>query len=183
MRKEKDGKRGRKKKIIHVLDASAFVKPEGLNLSEEICVTTHDVMEELKSLQAKITFDIFIKGGMDVLYPDGECIREAMERAREIGGKLSDADLSVVALALYFKKRGKEVAVVSDDYAVQNLCVSLGIKFRSVGARGITHSIKWVKKCAHCNLRVDTDENICPRCGLSDFRWVPAEKNKLRRKN
>ncbi len=183
MREEKEGMEERKKKIIYVLDASAFVKPEGSRLSEEICVTTHVVMEELKSLQAKITFDIFLKGGMDVLYPDGECMKEVREKVREIGGKLSNADLSVVALALYFKKKGKEVVVVSDDYAVQNLCVSLGLRFRGVGVRGITHSIKWVKKCAHCNIRVDTDENTCPRCGLSDFRWVPAEKNKLRRKN
>ena len=96
----------------------------------------------------------------------------SMERVKEAAhgsgdlSILSEADISVVALALEMKERGSIVTVISDDYAVENLSTILGIKRVSVMTGGITKVVEWLIFCQGCG-KVFRDQGIqiCDVCG------------------
>jgi rRNA maturation endonuclease Nob1 len=72
-------------------------------------------------------------------------MRNVHETASGIGdvGVLSKADIEVLALALDLKKKGLSPAVVSDDYAIQNVSETLGIEHASLTTFGIARRFDW----------------------------------------
>ena len=105
-------------------------------------------------------------------------MKEVERGVEKLGDRVSKADVSVVALALELREKGKNVVVVTDDYSVQNLCSFFKMEFTPVATQGIRERVEWVKKCIYCNISVEEDE--CPRCGMHDFRFVPRKKKRLK---
>ena len=64
--------------------------------------------------------------------------------AEKIGDKkLSDADVSLLALASEFRRDKKDFTVVSDDYSVQNICRHLKIRFEGSVQGKIRNARSW----------------------------------------
>lgn len=108
-----------------------------------------------------------------------ESVEEVKEAARKTGDihKLSDTDIKVLAKALDEIKKGNEVVLVTDDYAIQNVAMSLGIRFDGILHRQISKEFKWVKVCRGCGRRIESE--ICPVCGSEAIiRRVKNDKNR-----
>ena len=88
--------------------------------------------------------------------------------ARETGdyAKLSEADISIIALALQLG-----IMLVTNDYAVANVATTLKIPVKSVAGKGITHTRRWIAYCSACGRAFGPNAKECRFCG-----------NRLRRK-
>ncbi len=138
---------------MYVLDASAFI-----NLSELFegeFLTTPEVVKELKDPKSKALLEA---KDVKVVDPKKEFIDVVKEKAGETGDILSEADASVLALALE-----KRAILVTDDYNIQNLCDELGIPFKRASERGIKKKFIRRKCCPNCGKFFEGEK--CPLCG------------------
>jgi UPF0271 protein len=114
-----------------VLDASAFVGIEDL---QGDFLSTPMVMDELRSQQARVLAQSLIDSGrLLVTVPEKLSVEKVRKAAKETGDlpKLSPADVEVLALA---SERG---TLVTDDYALQNVALHMGVPFQPMAAPGI----------------------------------------------
>lgn len=100
----------------YVLDASAFFHGRDMRVFQGRLLTTRQVVEELKDPRARAALEIL---PIEVVDVDPEKIAELARRARG----LSDADLSVLALAL---ETG--CVLLTDDVALAKAAGRLGIR-------------------------------------------------------
>ncbi|MCD6409565.1 MAG: hypothetical protein J7L98_04440 [Candidatus Verstraetearchaeota archaeon] len=160
-----------KPRRIFVLDASAFMYGYPSVVVEGEHFTPLAVLEELKSLQARAYADAVLSSKhVEVLPPPRECLEEVSKKAEQLGSLqvLSRADLEVLALALYLKKKeSAEVTVVSDDYDVQNVAAALGLRFQPLRTSGIKAVFKWIYYCPSCGkiYRQPQPSLRCEICG------------------
>ena len=79
--------------------------------------------------------------------PSRESIDEATKISRETGDldSLSETDLSLIALVV--EVRGH---LHTDDYRMQNVCSSSGLKWSPVETVGISETWYWELKCGGC---------------------------------
>ncbi len=159
---------------IYVLDACVFLSPRNREYLNEPCMTTYHVVNELKSMAAQITLDIFLKHGLVVTEPSRKSMQEVEMISKNNNEKISQADISILALAKELRGKGKNAIVVTDDYAVQNLCSILKIPYKGIEKEGIREELRWIKKCSVCGRRVKND--VCEHCGSKEFKFVPARK-------
>jgi UPF0271 protein len=87
---------------------------------------------------------------------------------------LSKADIEVLALALDLKETGLTPAIVSDDYAIQNVSETLGIEHASLATFGISQKFDWIYYCPACFRRYTTEDagQTCRVCGTPLKRKV-----------
>ena len=88
-------------------------------------------------------------------------VKAAAKKSGDIG-RLSDVDVSVIALAL-----DTGGIILTDDYSIQNVSVILGIEYRPVGAPGIRKVEKWNYRCNGCGKWFKENVDECPICGHS----------------
>ena len=148
---------------LYVLDTSVFAQGYAALFSDKAIVTVYMVSEEVKSSGALIQFDMLMKSGLRILNPSDESLKVVRACSKKLDDNLSETDMYVVALALDFKERGKNVRVVSEDNSIKNLCKVKGIKVVSVKNPDIERTIRWVRKCVACGRKTDSSE--CPVCG------------------
>jgi len=97
-----------------------------------------------------------------------ECTNGSLNKVREAArksgdaGRLSDVDVSVIALAIDL-----DGIVLTDDFSIQNVCGIMGIGYRSVGTGGIKRIERWNYRCTGCGKWYKEKENDCPICGAS----------------
>jgi UPF0271 protein len=105
---------------------------------------------------------------LQILNLDTKSIEKAVAAAKRTGDytKLSEADISIIALALQLK-----IVLVTDDYAVANVATTLKIPVKSVASKGITHTRRWIAYCSACSRAFGPNAKECRLCG-----------NRLRRK-
>ncbi|MCX8175821.1 MAG: ribonuclease VapC [Candidatus Bathyarchaeota archaeon] len=157
------------KKVL-VLDTPAFIV--GLNLSN-VCLplyTTPSIIKELKSFWVKVKCSTILDlKKLKVILPKESFLNEAFEASNETGDrqKLSEADLSVLALALELKVGGFNPAIVTDDFSVQNVAQHLNIECIPVIHNKIKFYIKWTWYCPACRRLFSSKESLksCPVCG------------------
>jgi len=159
--------------IIYVLDSTTFLEKYSDNFMDKACATVYEVAEEIKDPYARIQFDMLQKAGLSIFTPDDASLKAVNEMVKKTGDKLSSTDISVIALALEFKGKGKKAVIVTDDYGIQNVAKSLGVKFMPVSQKGISRGLVWKRKCTACGK--DTGEEICPVCG-SETKFVSKAK-------
>lgn len=155
---------------IYVLDSTVFIEGYAAAFLGKNCVITYEVMEELKNEKTAIEVDRFLKSGLDLIVPSSSAVKEIEKVYKRTNDKFSKADISVIALAYEFKSKKKEVVVVSDDYAIQNVCKFLDIEFLPVSKKGIKKKFKWKRICKAC--RNETDKEVCETCGYKTV-FVP----------
>ncbi len=144
-----------------VADASVFIwgkRPEG-----EL-VTVPAVEAELLDIRARSLLHIY---QTRVESPTSLALKAARAAACETGDirSLSAADLEVLAKALEYK-----ATLATDDYALQNVALHLGLKIEPIGQPRIEKKRKYVQRCQGCGRRFEGE--ACPDCG------TPARKKK-----
>ena len=147
--------------VYVVADASVFIwgkRPAGQ------LITVPAVQAELKDIRTKSLLDIF---EVRVESHSPQARKAAEKGARETGDirSLSTADVDVLAKAL--ECRG---ILATDDYALQNVALHLGLKVEPIGQPRIKRIRKHIQRCRGCGSRFDGE--ACPDCG------TPAPKMK-----
>ena len=156
------------KKVIYVLDSSAFLS--GAELSALDAVVVPSVVEELSRGIESHRMEIMLQGKLKILPPDASFIEIVVKAARETGdeGRLSRTDLEVLAGACQLKDDNSrnEVVILSDDYSIQNLARNMGLSCRSVATDGIREEWRWRMRCRGCGRYFDESPGPeCPICG------------------
>lgn len=120
--------------MLYLIDSAVVLNDETFYFDEsKKYATTYRISLEFKDFRSRSLVDNAVKGGFLVVFdPSEKKVQETERLAKETGANLSDADISLVALALELKEKGTEVKVFTDDYSVQNLLLKLKIPFQSV---------------------------------------------------
>lgn len=161
-----DGKRG---KGILVLDSTpiyAGILQSGMH---DECFTTEEILGEIAHIRVlHETISTRLGSGMlKVGSASSESTRRISEVVRKLGeGKLSKADLSILALTLDLKERGFKPTLISDDFSIQNLAKSFSLSYLSYTTKGIKKGITWVLYCPACGRTIDRlKSKECEICG------------------
>ncbi|MEM1927439.1 MAG: hypothetical protein QXS85_01690 [Acidilobaceae archaeon] len=113
-----------------VLDTGALLA--GIHLSSPCkTYTTSLVLREVRDEESRAALERALESGkLEVLDPPPGVVESPTSR------RLSEADVSILALALYFKRLGLEPLVFTDDYALQEELASRNVSFRPVRYKG-----------------------------------------------
>lgn len=161
---------------IKILDSTVLLEGAQDLLPEGPNVTVYDVVGEIKSGKASIELDRMMRSGLEIIEPEDRFVLLVKKIQEKTKDRISKADTKVIALALQFRERGKDVAVVSDDYAVQNICKRENINFIPLSKKGIRREFEWAAKCRACGAPMEGDE--CPVCGGKDKKFNPKQPRK-----
>jgi len=136
-----------------ILDATAFYADVPFT-SLDYFYSTDSVIKEVSHNKTRATYiDGLIEAGRLKIYSPSE---QYLQKVKDVGiesgdiSTLSKTDLSVIALSLEFKSNGKNVIIISDDYAIENLANTLNVKVVSVMSNGIKKVVKWEQYCGGC---------------------------------
>ncbi|WP_440059041.1 NOB1 family endonuclease [Thermogladius sp. 4427co] len=131
--------------------------------------TTKACVQEVRDRENKEALENAIELGLvRVVEIDKEYFEKALNKAREIGEltKVSEADLSIIALALSLSETYDKVIVLTDDYSLQNILYNIGISFKPVRTTGIREAWKFREYCPVCGyVPGKPGEKTCPVCG------------------
>ncbi len=147
--------------VIYVLDASAFIY--GMFPAGEL-LTPARVYAEVKDEASRLKLEML--PGLSVREPEAGSVEAIRSAARETGDilRLSPSDVDLLALALEEKNAGKDVALLTDDYAVQNVARKLSLAIMPLHQKRIKNKIVWEKRCIGCN-RTYAEGDVCEVCG------------------
>lgn len=170
-----------------MLDTSALVmglNPSALNMPT---YSIPSVMEEL--IPGTLPYTRFSAsrdaGRLIVERPTPSSMETVQETSSKVGdvGMLSNADVEVLALALDLRKKGLSPAIVSDDYAVQNVSETLGIEHASLATFGIAQRFDWIYYCPACFRKYTAKEagQVCRVCGTRLKRKVVRKEKATKR--
>ena len=155
-----------------VLDSSALIAGlDPLALGEEYEVyTTPSVLAEVAlSSDRRTRLSLAVELGKAVVAkPSAESLRAVESESAKTGdlSVLSPTDLEVLALA-HQLRNGCEVVVVTDDFAIQNVAASLGLRAASLMTLGISKRFCWELFCPGCEKALPPSYRgkRCPICG------------------
>lgn len=146
---------------IYIADSAVFIMGKPIDAIRTITVPS--VVNELKSSESRLRFDLAREQGLGVELPS----QEALDKVAEVSGfsrdheELSHTDIEVLAKA--YELREKAV-LLTDDYAVQNVASLLNIKVEPVVQKKIKDVLIWQKVCIGCKRKFDSGD-VCPVCG------------------
>lgn len=172
---------------VLVLDTSAFVmglNPSALSLPSYSATSVLDELtpDALPYTRFATSRD---SGQLTVKKPTSSSMKTVQETSSKVGDAavLSKADIEVLALALDLKENGLSPAIVSDDYAIQNVSETLGMEHASLATFGIAEKFDWIYYCPACFRRYTTEDadQTCGVCGTPLKRKV-VRKGKATRK-
>ncbi len=142
-----------------IADSSLFILKKRL---EGTIITVPSVLEELKDESSRTALEL-----MDarVEPPLESFVKEVRKKAgiTKDSEELSATDIDVLAKALEYSKQ-EETTLITDDFAVQNTALQLGIKVMPVAQRKIKDVLIWEKQCIGCKRRFP-EGDTCPVCG------------------
>ncbi len=125
----------------YILDSAVFINASSFPfLEKHSYIMTSSCEAEVKELTAKMRLDAaFHSGKLSITDPCPASIQVARTLAKKHGdNRLSDADESVLALALEIADRKEKVCVCTDDYSLQNLLKWRKIPFQGILQKGIS---------------------------------------------
>jgi endoribonuclease Nob1 len=154
----------------YALDAGAFYTGLVFLSSAYQYLTTQAIFDEVKHIKRSHgAIEALLESNtLQVLNSDRKNIDKVVAAARRTGDyqKLSEADISIIALALQLK-----IVLVTNDYAVANVATTLKIPVKSVASKGVMHTRRWIAYCSACGKAFGPNAKECRLCG-----------NRLRRK-
>ena len=123
-------------------------------------------------------FQYLIEKGLTINMPSKESLNKIDKKSIQTGdnGRLSEADKEILALSLDLKHE-YEVAIITDDYSIQNVANAIGLKFESISQKGIKKSFKWSFRCTGCGKKFKDNINICPICGSAIKNTISKKKS------
>ncbi|VVB96733.1 Endoribonuclease Nob1 [uncultured archaeon] len=145
--------------MIYIADASLFIIRKRL---EGSVITVPSVVEELRDENARTTMELM---NVRVEPPVRDFIKEVKLKANvtKDSEELSGTDIEILAKALEYSGR-EETVLVTDDFAIQNTAIQLGIRVMPAGQRKIKDILLWEKQCIGCKRRFPGGD-VCPVCG------------------
>jgi len=157
----------------YILDSSYFF---GDYILDGELFTTPEVVDELKDIASKMRYEVLTQKGLAVTEPEADDVLAATSAALKSGDArvLSDTDISVIALGLTL-----EGTVVSDDFAVQNVCRHLMIPFSSILQRRAKKRV-WKLICSGCGAEIPAGLPDCPVCGSAPIQRGTEKAKRLR---
>jgi rRNA maturation endonuclease Nob1 len=123
-----------------VNDTGAIISGLPLRLPAKHYTTTL-VVKEVKDKESRELLNRMLEiGRLEILDPSEKFVRKALVVAKKakVHKKLSEADVSVLALALELTLRYDSVLVATDDYALQIAARTAGLEIIRIRYRGIT---------------------------------------------
>lgn len=158
--------------IIYVADVLALAK----YTPNSKIYTTNSIIDEVKlneyktkELRISLIDSKIQKGEIIIKEPKKQFLREAKDIAVKTGDLkvMSEADISLVALSIELDRKKHKVMVLSDDFAVQNICNEIGMSVLNIVGQKIKKTIKWKNKCILCNKKFPNDykDKDCNYCG------------------
>ena len=154
---------------MRVLDTAALLHWPVTELVGNICAMSQQAELERVSPQRWMLIQAIDIEWREVSEQWLETAKECAAQSGDLP-RLSDVDLDVLALAL-----GLELALVTDDYRLQNTMNAAGKTSKSVGAAGAKQVWKWELRCTGCRTAQDVPEDVsrskkgevgdCDRCG------------------
>jgi len=175
-----------KKQKKYVLDTSAILSGKSLNLIDIKIVTTSSVSNELSpGGQDYQNFQYLKEKGLDILTPSKVSIKKVKKFSLKTGdiNRLSDTDIEILALALELKEKNNfNIAILTDDYSIQNIADSLDLKYENINQAGITKRFKWVYRCRGCGRIFKDSKKICPICG-TETRSIISNKKDIKNRS
>ena len=154
--------------MIYIADSSLFIIGKRI---EGNIITVPSVEEELRDETSRTILELM---KVRIEPPLQSFIREVTLKAgvTKDSEELSKTDVDILAKALEYSRR-EETVLISDDYAVQNTAIHLGIKVMPAGQKKIRDVLLWEKFCIGCKRRFPQGDD-CPVCGTA--------LNKIRKK-
>lgn len=143
----------------YIADSSLFILRKRL---EGSVITVPSVVEELRDENARTTLELMNVRIEPPLFDFKKEVREKAGITKD-SEELSATDIDILAKALEYSRRG-ETVLVTDDFAVQNTALQLGIKVIPAGGRKIKDVLLWEKICTGCRRRFP-EGDVCPVCG------------------
>ncbi len=148
----------------YALDAGAFYTGLVFLSSAYQYLTTQAVFEEVKHIKKSHgAIEALLESNtLQIINSDRKNIDQVVAAARTTGDyqKLSEADISIIALALQLK-----IVLVTNDYAVANVASTLRIPVKSVATKGIIHTRRWIAYCSACGKAFGPNAKECRLCG------------------
>lgn len=154
---------------MRVLDTAALLHWPVTELVGNICAMSQQAELERVSPQRWMLIQAIDIEWREVSEQWLETAKECAAQSGDLP-RLSDVDLDVLALAL-----GLELALVTDDYRLQNTMNAAGKTSKSVGTAGAKQVWKWELRCTGCRTAQDVPEDVsrskkgevgdCDRCG------------------
>jgi UPF0271 protein len=166
----------------YIVDTRGFIAGVLPRTAHELYVTEGVLAEARRKADTENRVMAYLEAGrVKMIDVPGKDLDVVSDRAQKIGeiGKLSDVDLGVAAAALGLSRAGREVVVLTDDYALQNLLSTLGIEFGRLTQRGIVKQVVYRYRCTACGRLLRRASATCPDCGSRVVR-VRLKERKVR---
>lgn len=144
---------------VYVIDTSTIFMRKACYKN---MVTIPEVVDEIKDEDSQLYFSLL---DLKVEEASVENVKKVLDLATNTGDihRLSDTDIKLVAKALDLIDRGEDVVIVTDDYSIQNVAISIGLKVDNIVQPKISRHFRWIKICRGCGRNVEGD--VCPVCG------------------
>jgi len=145
--------------MIHIADSSLFIIGKRI---EGNMITVPSVVDEIRDDRSRTILELM---NVRIEPPLQIYIREVTTKARATrdSEELSKTDIDLLAKALEYT-RNEDTILITDDYAVQNTAIQLGIKVMPAGQKKIKDVLLWEKFCIGCKRRFPRGDD-CPVCG------------------
>ncbi|MFQ5918683.1 MAG: NOB1 family endonuclease [Thermoplasmata archaeon] len=142
-----------------VLDTSAILS--GMDFAGEVYVPS-SVLREARKEGLDPRLEAVLETKSRVFEPRDRELQRVSRASQETGDdtSLSQTDHEVLALALQL-----EAAVVTDDYAIQNVAERLGLQYQPALLPGIRRTEEWSFRCRGCGRYWQQTFEACPVCG------------------
>ena len=152
-----------------ILDSCAFLTqkhPKGR------LVTIPEIEKELVNKQSIQYHSNLKEHNLEIAEPNKASEEWIKNKADTTGDLdvLSNVDQKILALAYELKG-----IIVSDDFAIQNVALYIGIDFVSCSGKEIGELRKWNYKCSACNHIEDSKDNECRICGSRDIFRIKSK--------
>ena len=154
---------------MYILDTCAFLTQ---NHPEGEIATISEIESELNNRQSKQYFTNMKEIGLKIREPKVDSIENIRKNSEETGdlGVLSSIDLKILALA--YEMRG---IIVSDDFAIQNVALHMGLEFTSCSGNEIKELRKWKYQCSACRAEALERMDFCSVCGSEKILRVKVK--------
>jgi len=145
--------------MIHIADTSLFIIRKRL---DGTVITVPSVVEELRDENSRTIMELMNVRVEPPLQSYKKKVKTKAGITRD-SEELSETDIDILAKALEYSDR-EETVLITDDFAVQNTAIQLGIKVIPAGQRKIKDVLVWEKQCIGCKRRFPEGDE-CPVCG------------------
>jgi UPF0271 protein len=166
--------------VANVLDSTAFISDVPFQSSDEEFFTTKEILSEVRNEHVSTLVE---SRKLHVLEPSATSVSKAATTAKESGDyeTMTEADVSVIALAITVRDElGMKSRVITDDFAVENVCSRLSIPFRPTMTKGVRKELQWVAICPGCGKESSSMKKYvnCPICGTK-LRRKPSPVRRI----